>query len=78
MATIKPSPEQQVLLDTYDTSCLGLDPENIEEGDVEQCGDTLFLFLWQELAPDGDTGRATYITRMMTATEQVREVFEAL
>lgn len=75
---ITPSPEQQVLLDTYDTSLLGFDPEAIEEGDVENCDDGLFLFLWNELAPDGGTDRAAYITRMRTALEQVREVFEAL
>lgn len=41
-------------------------------------GDTLALFLFRELAPDGNTRRDQYIQRLKNAEREIREVRQVL
>jgi hypothetical protein len=69
------SPEQQILVSVYG----GGDYAHITSAcEAQDAGDTLFLFLMLELAPDGDTDRAEYVRRMDRAMHDVLDVLEAL
>lgn len=65
------SSEQKVLLNTYN----GGEFADLEPKDTF---DTLFLFLFRELAPERGTLRAEYVRRLETAIRQIQEVIDAL